>query len=392
MVGRMSRPLTKLLLIFGLFLVAVGGIARGQTFAVLHAFEDKPDGSMPYGGVVRDTAGNLYGATDVGGRYRAGTIYRIDSAGTETVLHSFSKPEGAGPMDSLLLDAAGNLYGTAHAGGYSFGLGTVFELKPGGHLKVLHRFGQNMNFDASGPYGGLVHDAAGNLYGEAGGGTTQGGAVYKIDHLTGAETIIYNFMLLPDGQSPLATLFRDTDGNLYGTTNLGGAYCLLGCGTIFKVDSNGDETVLYSFTGGSDGSQPVGGVIRDSEGNLYGTTSEGGLGEGTVFKLDPSGTLTTLHSFGQFSPDGSQPTAALVRDRTGNLYGTTQFGGDYGYGTVFKLSPDGRFSLLHSFSFGTDGGAPWAGVTLDDAGNLYGTTRVGGDPTCNCGVVFKITP
>lgn len=382
-----------------LFWMAFAGLAQAQTFSVLHAFKDKPDGSMPYGGVVRDAAGNLYGTTDIGGRYGAGTIYKIDSAGKETVLHSFSKPEGAGPMDSLLLDAAGNLYGTAHAGGYSFGLGTVFELKPGGHLKVLHRFGQNMNFDASGPYGGLVRDGVGNLYGEAGGGTTQGGgAVYKVDHLTGAETIVYNFGPPPDGGSPLATLARDPQGNLYGTTNLGGANCLdnLGCGTVFKVDSSGNETVLYNFTGGTDGKQPVGGVVLDEQGNIFGTTSEGGLGFGTVFKLDPNGGLTVLHSFGQSSPDGAQPFAGLTRDSRGSLYGTTYLGGAFGYGSVYKLDANGNFSVLHSFTWGTDGRAPWAGVILDQAGNIYGTTQLGGDQNCDfgngCGVVFKITP
>jgi uncharacterized repeat protein (TIGR03803 family) len=311
------------------------------------------------------------------------------------VLHSFIKGEGANPLDGLLLDKNGDLYGTNSRQGY-FQSGTVFELRPGGKFAPLHRFNQGVNGDGWFPYAPIIRDEAGNLYGTTSNGGAfggGGGTVFKVDGQTGQETVLYSFGLQPDGAIPYGWVVRDALGNLYGTTVSGGAFCNPGCGTVFKLDPGGVETVLYSFTGGSDGNQPGAGLTLDSEGNLYGTTIVGGaFNNGTVFKLDPSGTFTVLHSFGA-PGDGGQPIGSgVIRDAAGNLYGTTQYGGTYGNGTVYKLAPDGAVTILHSFSGGADGGAPWAGVSQDRAGNLYGTTRGGGDPLCICGVVYKITP
>lgn len=198
---------------------------------------------------------------------------------------------------------------------------------------------------------------------------------------------------------------RDSQGNLYGTTELGGDMngCgTLGCGVVFRVSPSGSQTVLYRFTGGTDGSQPAGGLVRDSAGNLYGTTGLGGdlsfeppYGCGVIFKVSASGVETVLHNFTGEPTDGWNPIAGVVRDSTGNLYGTTYRGGTYGLGTVYKLDASAKESLLYSFDGESDGSYPNAGVILDAAGNLYGAASAGGTRDCSgegCGVVFKLVP
>ncbi|MGB7438829.1 MAG: choice-of-anchor tandem repeat GloVer-containing protein [Candidatus Acidiferrum sp.] len=188
------------------------------------------------------------------------------------------------------------------------------------------------------------------------------------------------------GASPNGALIRDSGGDLYGTTNGGGTS---GAGVVFKLDTSGNETVLYSFTGGSDGGYPLSGVISDSGGNLYGTTQGGGASAaGVVFKLDTSGHETVLYSF-TGGVDGGYPLwVTLARDSAGNVYGTTAGGGASGYGVVFKLDPLGNETVLHGFTGGDDGASPYAGVVLGPDGNLYGTTPFGGQT--NAGVVFEI--
>ncbi|PYT52595.1 MAG: hypothetical protein DMG43_11255, partial [Acidobacteria bacterium] len=215
-------------------------------------------------------------------------------------------------------------------------------------------------------------------------------------------TVLYSFMGSPDGNGPyLAALILDKAGNLYGTTNAGGTgTCSLGrigpspgCGTVFKLDTAGNETVLHSFTG-SDGSGPAASLIMDTAGNLYGTTSSGGSASvGTVFKIDTSGNQTVLHSFA--GSDGSGPDAGLIMDNAGNLYGTTSSGGSASVGTVFKIDTSGNETVLYNFKGGTDGARPEAGLIMDQAGNLYGTTLAGGTGTCSylssgCGTIFKL--
>ena len=210
--------------------------------------------------------------------------------------------------------------------------------------------------------------------------------MYKLEP-SGQETVLYSFTGGADGSGPSGVV-RDAEGNLYGTTWQGGA---AKAGVVFRVDPAGNEAVLYTFTGHADGAFPLGGVIRDSAGNLYGTTSGGGTAAhaGVVYKLDAAGNYTVLYSF-TGGDDGDSPQSGVTRDSAGNLYGTTYRGGAAGAGVVYKLDTAGNETVLHSFTGGADGSTPYAGVILDSAGNLYGTTFYGGK--YSGGVVFKLTP
>jgi len=285
-------------------------------------------------------------------------------------------------------------------------------------ITILQSF-QYGSANGATPRTGLIRDAAGSLYGTTsfGGDTTCDsgtgcGTVFKIDP-SGNETVLYSFHGSPDGAWPAGNVIRDAAGNLYGTTNGGGAGCSQ-CGTVFKLSPAGAETVLHSFTGGTDGYQPIGGLVPDHEGNLYGVTASGGstncyfgFGCGTVFKVDAHGVETVLYAFGE-APDASNPAAGLIRDSAGNLYGTTFLGGDAsckspygseGCGAVFELSASGVESVLYRFTGGADGSLPGSGgngLVRDQQGNLYGSTLEGGDLSCiygdavGCGTVFKI--
>jgi uncharacterized repeat protein (TIGR03803 family) len=242
----------------------------------------------------------------------------------------------------------------------------------------------------------VIRDKTGDLYGTttdgdgSGCGGTGCGTVFKIAS-DGTETVLHAFTGGKDGAVPFASLIMDKKGNLYGTTVIGGGgtACSEGCGTVFKLSHTGTETVLYSFTGGSDGGYPFAGLIVDAAGNHYGTTEGGGTyGSGTVFKLAPDGTETVLHAFNR--KNGREPFAGLINDAAGNLYGTTHKGGANGYGTVFKFAPDGTYKVLHAFAGGSDGAHPRAALTQDTAGNLYGTTNSGGSR--KKGTIFRLAP
>jgi uncharacterized repeat protein (TIGR03803 family) len=376
-------------------LALVAPTAEAQTFTVLHTFTGGTDGVWPQGGLVQDTAGNLYGTTFLGGNgfgcnrppqnIGCGVVFKVNTSGTETVVHRFVGRDGSMPAAGLLIDPNGNIYGTTDFGGTS-GRGAVFKL---GTASYSFK-GQP---DGSQPFGSLVQDASGNLYGTtAGGGSSNNGTVFKVDAANN-ETVLYSFTGGADGSQPFATLIRDAGGNLYGTTAAGGAF---GSGTVFKLDMKNNETVLHSFNG-ADGANPEAGVIRDAAGNFYGTTSRGGaFDKGTVFKLDTSGQETVVHSF-TGGADGGNPGASLLLDALGNLYGTTSAGGDLtcgtstGCGTVFKIDTLGNETVLHSFNGHADGSSPTAGVIMDAAGSLYGTALLGGDFSCRlegCGTVF----
>jgi uncharacterized repeat protein (TIGR03803 family) len=390
--------------------------AQAQTYAesVLYSFTGSTDGGYPNAGLARDAQGNLYGTTffggeptcNSGGTPGCGVVFKLDTSGNETVLHTFTNaPDGAFPPAGLVQDAQGNLYGTTYGGGAyataAYAGGTVFKIDASGNETVLYSFcphavSQGGCADGTQLEAGLVRDAQGNLYGttRAGGdllalGCAGGcGTVFKVNS-TGKETVLHSFTENGvDGMIPYATLVRDAQGNLYGTTSEGGS----GSGsegTVFKVDTSGNETVLYSFTeNGVDGSVPAAGLVRDAQGNLYGTTSEGGSGYGTVYKLDTSGNPTLLHTF-TGGADGAYPLAGLARDAKGNLYGTTFEGGAYYAGTVFKVDTTGKETVLYSFT-GTsgDGFGPLSVPVLDPQGNLYGTTIDGG--VSNAGTVYKL--
>jgi uncharacterized repeat protein (TIGR03803 family) len=366
-----------------------GGATRpalAQTFTLLHTFTGAPDGANPLAGLVQDAAGNFYGTTQQGGitgglcansgLNGCGTVFKLDPSGNETVLYRFTgATDGEFPAAGLVRDGAGNLYGTTQYGGVTssacgIGCGTVFKLDPAGTLTVLHSPGSSE---------GLVMDAAGNLYGS----TSEG--IFKLDP---AGT----FTVLDSTATSGATLARDAAGNLYGTTG--------GTGTVFKLDTSDTYTTLYSFTGkGGDGSNPLAGVILDGAGNLYGTTSTGGapnclggnnssVGCGTVFKLTPAGAETVFSLMG-----ANTPVAGLVRDTAGSLYGTAKFAGIRAgslSGVVFEMDPNGVEKLLYTFAGAPDGYGPVAGLVRDTAGNLYGTAEFGG--VSGMGTVFKVNP
>lgn len=361
--------------------------------SVLYTFPGATDGQAGYNnGIFVGSDGRLYGATDYGGRFGHGVVFRLDGQDDEDVLHTFdlSTPAGFGQATGgVVRDGAGNLYGTTFVGQASVGrgFGVVYKVDKAGHAKVLHNF---TNADDGGnPYGGVILDAKGNLYGTAsGGGASGAGVVFKLDP-SGNETVLYTFTGAADGGFPFGALLRDSAGNLYGMTQGGGA---TGAGVVFKLDESGNETVLYSFTGGADGGFPLGGLTRDAAGNFYGTTNGGGAsGAGVVFKLDTSGNETVLYAFTGGADGGFPEWVTPALDSAGNLYGTTAGGGTAANdGVVFKVDPSGNETVLHTFTGGVDGSKPLVGVTLGAGGKLYGTTFAGGQ--MNAGVVFEIKP
>jgi uncharacterized repeat protein (TIGR03803 family) len=390
-----ARAALTLVATFGLMGIAAHS-AQAQTFNVLYSFcsqSNCKDGNTPTAGVIQDAKGNLYGTTSLGGTSNWGTVFDLDSTGTETVLYNFSyiNGDGANPFGSLIRDAAGNLYGTANYGGPN-GQGLVFKLDHTGKQTVLHNFTGGTN-DGCAPYAGLIRDKAGNLYGTTVACGAYGyGMVFKLT-ATGKEKVLHSFAGPPtDASNPFfgASLIMDALGNLYGTTYLGGA---LGSGTVYKLTASGKETVLYSFTGGADGCLPYGAPVMDKLGNLYGTTSQCGSSfEGTVWKLSKGGKETVLYNF-TGGADGGDPQAGVILDAKGNLYGTSALGGANSRGTVFKLSPSGTLTVLYSFctlSSCADGTFPAAALIRDAKGNLYGTTEFNGGG--NGGTVWKLTP
>jgi uncharacterized repeat protein (TIGR03803 family) len=350
------------------------------------------DGQNPYGGLVMDASGNLYGTTSQGGASATstfagdGTVFEVaQGSGTITSLASFNSTDGANPFASLVMDSSGNLYGTTLGGGASNG-GVVFELGHGsGTITTLASFTGTNGIGAN-PLCAVIMDASGNLYGttQAGGGSSDG-TVFELAGGSGAITTLASFNGT-NGQQPLGDLSMDGSGNLYGTTHMGGAS---GDGTVFKLaKSTGKITTLASFNG-TNGNGPYAGLIRASGGNLYGTTSLGwgGGAFGTVFELaHGSATITTLAFFD--GPEGSQPLSALIVDAGGNLYGTAAHGGAGAYGTVFELAHGtSTITTLASFN-GTDGSTPTGNLATDSGGDLYGTTSGGG--ASNNGTVFEL--
>lgn len=388
-------------LAFTIALALIGATpsAQGQTYSVLYTFTGGPDGANPMGTLVRDGAGNLYGTTYTSGTASGcapgtgcGTVFEFTKAGKLKVLYTFTGGnDGGNPTTGLVRDSAGNLYGTADWAG-QFGAGVAYVVPKTGGQTALYAFKSGPS-DVSPPISGLTRDSAGNLYGTGEVGGTNGvGAVFEISGTS--EKLLYSFLHnSSDAGAPWGGVVRDSAGNLYGTTKFGGTN---GVGTVYKLNSAGNESWVYSFPGTPGEQIAFAGVIRDSKGNLYGTTYNGGAfgSNGTVYELNKSGTQTTfLFSFNQ--TDGGEPYAGVVRDKAGNLYGTTTMGGANAAGAVFKIDTSGNETVLHSFN-GADGADPYGGLALDSKGNLYGVARDGGgSKACansGCGVIFKITP
>jgi uncharacterized repeat protein (TIGR03803 family) len=374
------------LLAFAVALMPVAGAQTRpvSTFTLLYSFTGT-SGAYPLAGLVIDSNGNLYGTTSEGGAYGEGTVFKVSASGSETVLHSFKGgfSDGQFPIASLVRDAAGTLYGTTTRGGL-YGYGTVFKVAKNGDESLLHSFGKAAS-DGRYPSAGLVFGLDGDLYGTTQEGGASGfGTIFKLT-TSGDESVVHSFAGNPsDGQYPVQGLVVDAQGNFYGATELGGTF---NDGAVFKLDDEGNETVLLSLSGGPKGAYPYGGVIVDSAGNVYSTTAYGGNGIGLVFVLDPSGAETVLYTFS--GQDGSFPSAGLIRDAKGHLYGTTEFGGADGAGVVFAVNNAGKEVVLHSFD-GTDGADLFSTLVSDAAGNLYGTATEGGPD--NKGTVFKLVP
>ena len=447
-------------LMFFTLLMTFGSVsfAAGRKATVLYSFQAQGDGAIPAGGVIFDEAGNLYGATQGGGTPGIGEVFQLKPPSrdgepwTETILHSFqSGGDGDIATSGVISDHGGNLYGVAEYGGTGkceiagqvVGCGIAYELSPPATKgsawteTVIYSF-QGGN-DGDFPFGNLVHDKEGNLYGttEYGGGSPDCspagpscGTVFELsppktkgDPWT--EKVLYSFQGGTDGGYPNGQLVLDESGALYGTTYAGGnqgcsGFGMVGCGTAFElkppVRQGGvwTEKILHRFNGGKiDGGNPWAGLIFDRNGNLYGTTANYGSGSfGTVFQLIPpvegndskSGHWTEklIHTF-IGSVDGTNPEASLTVDAKGNLYGVACCGGNPEYGTVFQLKPPAEnhktwlFTVLYSFKGSPDGASPASGLIFDHAGNLYSTTLLGGTGTeCDfggisgCGTVFRL--
>jgi uncharacterized repeat protein (TIGR03803 family) len=357
--------------------------AQVETFEPLHEFNirSKGEGAIPHGALLRDAAGNLFGTTLAGGS-GDGTVFKLDSTGQETILFTFDLAlSGSSPDTPLIQDQAGNLYGIVQEGGPGGG-GLVYKLSLQGEQTILHAFQLGPQNSPVVPTGGLFMDKSGNLLGTtfSGGKCSSGcGTIFRLDP-AGKLRLLHEFTGGSDGSEPFGPLVQDAKGNLYGVAHAGGNLSCPdpdfpgdGCGTVFKLAKNGQLTVLHTFAGGRDGSIPQAGLAMDAAGNLYGATRVGGNREfGIAFKISKDGKYTILHRF--VRKEGTSPNGGFVLDEAGNLYGTALANGRHNLGTVFELSPDGLLTVLHNFKGDTDGGVPSAGLIRDTTGHFYGTT------------------
>ena len=392
--ARLLRPLFAGTLVF---LAGRTFNASGQTLTGLYSFTGAPDGDVPYAGLVQASDGNFYGTTFWGGTYDEGTVFRISPSGTYTSLYSFAgyPTDGQNPFGELVQGSDGNFYGTTSGGGTSSceyvnvpfpagdtvgGCGTVFRISPSGNYTSLYSFGSSPN-DGSGPSAGLVQGSDGNFYGTTyQGGTYTVGTVFRISP-SGSYTSLYSFGTPNDGWLPIGGLVQGSDGNFYGTTRRGGTNAPWegGPGTVFRISPSGSYTNLYAFginTQTCCAFLPEAGLVQGSDGNFYGTTQFGTNGYGSVFRISPSGSYTNLHSF--TGSDGDQPFAKLVQGSDGNFYGTTFNGGSGGDGVLFGITPSGTLTVVSSVGGHLNVGIyPYAGLVQGTDGNFYGTTEYG---------------
>jgi len=385
--------------------VCVHSTMHAQTLTTVYNFQGPPtDGSWPCAGVTKSITGSLFGTTQFGGQSGYGIAFEFDSGGSETVAHSFvGGTDGENPCAPLVPGPNGSLFGTTIFGGYAEN-GTVFEIENSQFTGAFDfRGGANGAFPSGLDY------ANGALYGTApqgGGGMCPGGCgiIFRLDRF-GHETVLHTFQG-PDGAYPSAGVIHDKFGNLYGTTEGGGDnhFCApYGCGTVFKLDRSGQFSVLHSFTGGeNDGWFVVRGVVLDSAGNLFGTTSGGGRWNlGTIYEIPKTGKEKIVYSFAG-PPDGATPNQ-LVSGLDGKLYGTTYTGGDLncyglsgGCGTIFEADKLGNEKVLYRFNGTTDGAQPTGAVLIDEQLNMYGTTQSGVKDGCpfshgGCGTIWKLS-
>jgi uncharacterized repeat protein (TIGR03803 family) len=361
-------------------LFALASVSPSQTFTTLVNFAGT-NGASPYAGLVQGINGDLYGTTLRGGAANLGTVFAMTLQGELKSLVSFDESNGANPYAPLMVYPNGTLYGTARSGGAN-NIGTLFRITPSGTLTKLFSFGTDGGAD---PLAGLVEAFNGLLYGATSVfGPNFDGSIFEIT-LGGTLTTVHDFGGV-DGAYPAAAPVQAPNGLLYGTTVNGGAYS--NNGVIYTLSLSGEFTTLYNFdyaVGG--GSNPHGALVVGTDGNLYGTTEDGGAyNYGTVFQITPTGVLTTLHSFDY--PDGSVPLDALVQGTDGNFYGTTSSGGTNNYGTIFQITPTGTLTTLYNFDQ-AGGGIPECALVQATDGNFYGTAEVGG--LFDYGTVFRLS-
>ena len=390
----MHRAKTKILLAVCLAISAAPLVSSNAApFKEIYRFNlSGRMGHDPESPLLLGVDGNLYGTTFFGGM-GGGTVFKLTPQGQLTTLHLFGGTgDGKKPYGGLVSDSAGNLYGTTAEGGPAGNgsSGIVFKLAPDGTETVLHAFAKSPT-DGADPVSGLTMDPAGDLYGVTeGGGSSGNGTIFEIT-ADGLETILHSFAG-DDGEVPRCRLLRDTDGTLYGTTTAGGQF---DGGTVFSFTADGSFKVLHYFDIDTvlDGATASGGLVPGRGGYLYGTTVSGGASNlGTVYRIKRDGSETLLYSFS--GSDGLNPLSfdiGLTIDLKGDLYGTTQYGGAANDGAVFKLTPSGKETVLHSFK-GRDGSYPHAAPTLDASGTLFGVTTGEGPARANGGTIFRITP
>lgn len=392
----MKRGLEHLFIaLTGLTLICLATSAAAQSIQLIYSFTNGP--IFPYAGLALGPDGSYYGTSQQGGSANVGTVFRVTTNGTVTILASFGNTNGASPETTLALGPDGNFYGTTYSGGTS-GRGAVFQITTNGTLTMLHAFSgstsvSSTNADGAYPEAGLIVGPDGNLYGTANGGGTNGNGVVFQMTTNGVYTTLASFGITGP-YYPNAGLILAPDGSFYGTAPNGGAN---NDGAVFRVTTNGSLTTVASFGGYLTGSEPDAGLTLGPDGNFYGTTHSGGYANnGTVFQVSTNGVLTSLYSFSatvnQTNADGANPEAGLTLGPDGNFYGTTYAGGSNGWGTVFQITTNGTLISLASFNL-ANGATPLAGLTLGPDGNFYGTTEQsgGGNKFLSYGTVFQIT-
>jgi uncharacterized repeat protein (TIGR03803 family) len=341
-----------------------GGLAAKATFKIIATLPGSPVIGAWHKGV-------LYGTTPSGGSGNAGTLFSLTEAGDATILHDFeTSPDGAAPNGQLALASGGVIYGTASGGGV-YGGGTLWEYGAGG-FATLHAFGASGD-GADPKQGPAVH--GGVVYGSAAAGAiATNGMVFSLSG--GTYATLHDFVSGTDGHCPFSGVAFAKGKILFGTT-VGNGFGGQKNGSVWKLAAGGSLTTLYAFTDGADGEYPDQAPTADAAGNVYGTTHvQGGNSfPGTVWKIGAGG-FSLLHSF-VAATDGSIPNSPLLLDYDGNLYGTTATGGPGGYGTLYRITPAGVFTVLHAFTHGTDGANPTGSLARDTAGNLYGATATG---------------
>jgi uncharacterized repeat protein (TIGR03803 family) len=363
----------------GAVLSVISVTAPGISMSTLWSFAGSDSGEFLYSPLTEGTDGNFYGTTVEGGTDGDGTVFKITTNGVLTTLFSFDDSDGAIAYGGLVLGNNGFFYGTTYEGG-TYGDGTVFKITAYGRLNTLIELD---GYNGMYPAAGMVQGSNGIFYGTTLEGGVYGyGTIYQTSALSLTTLVSFNY---DDGGYPSSVLVQGSDGSFYGTTEEGGA---TGWGTVFKMTPSGLFTVLYSFSGGNDGGSPIPGLVQATDGNFYGTTyEEGADGYGTVFEITSSGAFTTRYSFTGGS-DGGNPWGGLLQAADGNLYGTTQSGGTYGLGTVFQIAPTGRLATMVQFD-GYAGAEPAAALIQGTDGNLYGTTEEGG--VNDIGAIYELS-